>query len=419
MPIQWMIEEERPLGTSIGTVKEILALINNSSQLLDQLSFKFNHPNNDAQSFLLNSQTGLITSNGRLDYEQKSIYSFSVSLEPAELNCSIPILIKLININDNLIVFNTTSLRYNITENNQVPFYVGRVQLIDIDRLFTSNYEFYLRNFSEQISVDPSTGSILLYHQLDREYHGAELNYEIFAIDRNHQENNLTNTLTFSLHDINDHGPKFSQDLYSINISKSLRPGSFIFQLNATSDDPLVNGRMTYSLRNASNSFLIEPQTGILRLKQSLPAMLTNITLSIEVLENEVNLSNQTNLFISIVNDDQNYFDFHERNRCFLEENQRIGSVICTIGKNSNAFIYEFLNQQENFQILKNNGTIINRKVFDYETDPHQYHLTVLVRDRENQVGLTLNFHSKSIFLFPLVYSIIFTQSNHLSSKYQ
>jgi len=65
-----------------------------------------------------------------------------------------------------------------------VPFCIGRVQLIDIDRLFLSNYEFYLKNFSEHISIDPSTGSIILYHQLDREYHGAELNYEILAIDR-------------------------------------------------------------------------------------------------------------------------------------------------------------------------------------------------------------------------------------------
>ncbi len=57
MPIQWIIEEESPIGTVIGTVKETLLLINNSSQLIDQLSFQLN---NDGQSFLLNSQTGLL-----------------------------------------------------------------------------------------------------------------------------------------------------------------------------------------------------------------------------------------------------------------------------------------------------------------------------------------------------------------------
>lgn len=418
MPIEWLIEEERPIGTSIGTVKEILFLINNSSQLIDQLSFKITDVNRDAQSFLLHSQTGVITSNTRLDYEQKSIYSFSISLEPMELNCSIPILIKLININDNPIVFNSTSLRYNITENNPVPLYIGRVELIDIDRLFTSDYQFYLRYFSEQISLDSATGSIILYHQLDREYHGAEMTYEILAIDRNHQADNLTSILTISLDDINDHGPKFTQDFYSVNISKSLRIGSFIFQLNATSDDPFVNGRMIYSLRNSSEYFHLEPETGILRLKQSLPSTLTNMTLMIEVTESDVNLTNRTNLFISIVNDDQNYFDFHQRNRCLLDENQPIGTVICTIGKDSNAFIYEFLNPQDYFQILENNGTILSRKLLDYETDLHQYHLTVLVRDRDNQVCSILSLRYPLNLTF-LVCTIIVIECHCVSSKYQ
>jgi hypothetical protein len=58
MPIQWMIEEESPIGTIIGTIKDILLLINNSSKLIDQIHFKLNHNKPDAQSFLLNSQTG-------------------------------------------------------------------------------------------------------------------------------------------------------------------------------------------------------------------------------------------------------------------------------------------------------------------------------------------------------------------------
>ena len=56
-----MIKEESPIGTIIGTVKDTLLLINNnSSELIDRLQFKVNSMTNlDAQSFLLNSQTGL------------------------------------------------------------------------------------------------------------------------------------------------------------------------------------------------------------------------------------------------------------------------------------------------------------------------------------------------------------------------
>jgi len=365
----------------------MLLLINNSSQLIDQIQFKLNNNNNDAQSFLLNSQTGLLTSNSRLDYEKKIFYSFSILLEPYELNCSISILIKLININDNPIIFDRNSLVYNITENNLIPLYIGRINLIDIDQLFLSDYQFYLRNFSSsQISIDQTTGSILLYEKLDREYHGPELHYEILAVDINNKENNLTNQLIIYINDMNDNGPKFDQDYYYINISKTLRSNSIVFQVNATSDDPVMNGNMSYYLINSSDYFTIEEKTGIIRLKKSLSSIERNFTLNIEVIEDGINLTNQTNIFISIINDDNVYFNLDNRKNCFIEENQSIGTKICTIGRNSNDFIYELIDKMNDFQINEHNGTIINKKIFDYENDPHEYNVTIIVRDRENQV---------------------------------
>ncbi|CAF1535391.1 unnamed protein product, partial [Rotaria sordida] len=37
------------------------------------------------------------------------------------------------------------------------------------------------------------------------------------------------------------------------------------------------------------------------------------------------------------------------------------------------------------FDVLSNNGTIINRKIFDYERDKHKYNVTIIVQDRKNQ----------------------------------
>ncbi|CAF3595684.1 unnamed protein product [Adineta steineri] len=385
IPIQWMINEESPIGTIIGTVKETLLTINNSSELINHLQFKLNISYNDAQFFLLNSRTGVITSNARLDYEQKPYYSFSVILEPTELNCSILIYIKLINMNDNPIVFNNKSLIYNVTENNLVPFYVGRIDLIDIDQLFISEYEYYLKNASSQISIDPLTGSIILYEKLDREYHGSFIQYEILAIDTHNQGNNLTNQLILYINDLNDNGPMFDKDTYYLNISKTTRPNTNIFQVNATSKDPIMNGNLTYYLLNSTDYFSIDKYTGIIRLKQSLSSMITNFTLNIQVFEDGVNLTDQMNLFISIINDDNVYFDLENQKKCFINENENIGTRICTIGRNSNDFIYELIDKMNFFQLIENNGTIINKKIFDYENDLHQYNVTIIVRDRENQ----------------------------------
>ncbi|CAF3290402.1 unnamed protein product [Rotaria socialis] len=390
--IEWTVEEESPIGTIVGTVKEILLSINNSSELIDKIHMKFNNTYNDAQAFLLNSQTGMITSNSRLDYEQKTSYSLSIVLEPDEFNCSIPILIELINKNDNPILFDVNSLVYNITENNILPYYIGRINLIDIDQLYSYDYEYYLKNPTKQISIDPITGSIILNEQLDREYHGFELQFDIIAMDN--KEDNLTSKLIFYINDLNDHGPKFDQEYHSINISKSLRPDTIIFQVNATSEDPIVNGLLTYELINASDYFYINQHTGIIRLKTYLSSIIMNYTLTVKVFEADINLTDYTNIFISIVNDDNMYFNLNEKNNCFLEENKIINSEVCTIGFDSNDFIYELIDPVKYFQIIGSNGTIINKKVFDYETDQHEYTVTIIAKDRENQsiILSSLNF---------------------------
>ena len=74
---------------------------------------------------------------------------------------------------------------------------------------------------------------------------------------------------------------------------------------------------------------------------------------------------------------------------CFIEENQIIGTNICTIAKYSNDFIYELIDYLNYFDMT--NDTIINEKLFDYEIDQHEYNVTILVKDRNNQVHVKAN----------------------------
>ena len=128
MPIEWTIEEESPIGTILGTVRDRIVLVNNSTDLINRINYKFSTENLDNQLFLLNTQTGLITTNSRLDYEQKHSYLLSILIQPNELNCSISIRIQLLNQPDTQLSVDTNSLVYNLTENNLVPFYLGRIR---------------------------------------------------------------------------------------------------------------------------------------------------------------------------------------------------------------------------------------------------------------------------------------------------
>lgn len=325
MPIEWIIEEESPVGTRIGNVKDILLMINNNSQLIDRIQMKFD-TSNDTQSFHLNSSTGLILSNSRLDYEEKMFYSFSILFEPIELNCSLFIRIQLINIDDNPILFDQKSLNYTINENNLLPFYLGRIRLIDPDPFYSFQYRYFLKNSSSDISIDSTTGSIILLAKINRD----QLQYEIIVTDSSNRKN-ITDILRINIHHSNE----------------------------------LV------------------------------PLKTKNLALSIE------ELVDQTNVSISMMNDDSNYFNFDNLHRCLIDENQPNGTKICTIGTNSMDVIYQLIDPMDLFDILSNNGTIITRKIFDYQIDRHEFNVMIDVRDRKNQVMRSY----ESCFLFSFYFS--------------
>lgn len=372
MPIEWMIKEESPIGTKIGNIKEILLeMNNNNSQLIDQLNM-----NNDSPLFHLNASTGLILSKSRLDYEQKSSYSLLISLEPIELNCSLLIIIKLLNIPDNQIFLDKKSLIYTINENNLIPSYIGRIQLIDYDQLFSFQYKYYLKNTSSNIFIDLTTGSIILSTKLNRKIHGEKLQYEILVIDYSNQRN-LTDILIININEVKF----FEKDFYQININKSTQPETIIFQIK-----PFKFRNLTYYIRNSSSRFSIEKSTGNIRLNQYLQSLVNNYTLIIEAIENETNLIDQINIFISIRNDDSIYFNLENLHQCFLNKNQLNGTKICTIGRISNDFIYHLTDPMNLFDIFPNNGTIINQKLINYDTDKHEFNVTITVRDRKKQV---------------------------------
>ena len=275
MPIEWMIEEESPIGTRIGNLKEVLLSINNNSQIVDRVRMQLNI-NNDTQAFHFNASTGLICSNSRLDYEQKTSYSFSIVLYPTELHCSLFIIIKLINIPDNPIVFDQKSLVYTIHPNNPLPFPIGRIRLVDPDQLFSFQYKYYLKNLSSEISIDLTTGSIILLTKLPQ-----KSQYEFYAVN-NFNQKKLTDRL-------------------------------------------IINIREYFSEKGIS--------------------------------------------------------------QCFLDEQKTKEIVVCTIGKESADFSYYLIDPFNRFDILSNNGTIIQRKISDSEMDRDEYNVTIVVRDRETEVN--------------------------------
>lgn len=59
MPIRWTIDEELPIGSVLGSVKQALSMINTDFKWMDSIDVKFVE-SNDTARFLLDSKTGLL-----------------------------------------------------------------------------------------------------------------------------------------------------------------------------------------------------------------------------------------------------------------------------------------------------------------------------------------------------------------------
>ena len=76
-------------------------------------------------------------------------------------------------------------------------------------------------------------------------------------------------SLTVAILDINNNGPKFSQDLYTVEIYRNTPQGGYIFEFDAQDPDIGSNAITTYAVDPASDTFAIVEGTAFLELTAS------------------------------------------------------------------------------------------------------------------------------------------------------
>jgi hypothetical protein len=126
--------------------------------------------------------------------------------------------------------------------------------------MYDSNSELYL---IVNISLD---------RELQHEY--------IFTITANDRTHTTSTKLTLTVLDVNDHNPRFSQSVYTVNISHSTPIGTILIKLTAYDADSDENARIYYSLLSIdgykfeshenNNLFQLNSYTGELSLTSTL-----------------------------------------------------------------------------------------------------------------------------------------------------
>ena len=223
---------------------------------------------NDLGWFLLNEDTGLVTTVELLDYERSSTITIVIQAEDGGSpphSTTVNLIVDITDENDEGPRFVENSLTFGIDENTNGNQLVTRLSAIDADQGENGlvSYRFAEDTFYySYFNLNSRTGELMLTTSLDREEVNM-IQLEVIATDQ--AVNPLSSTVAINIYvrDHNDNPPIFYPDEYFIRVSENQPIYTPIAQVLATDADIGSYGTITYAIIGGdSQKFEIAPENG-------------------------------------------------------------------------------------------------------------------------------------------------------------
>ncbi|CAI5780395.1 protocadherin alpha-5-like isoform X10 [Podarcis lilfordi] len=218
-----------------------------------EISYSFtNHvPLNFQKIFTINSNTGEIMVNGRVDFEDISVYDLQIVAEdkgnlPLSGHCQV--IIEVLDVNDNAPEVSVSSLSVPVPEDSPLGTVVALISVSDRDSgangqvscsLWPPGLPFKLA------STFKNYYSLVVSELLDREQ-VAEYKLMVMAQDQGVPPLSATGSLLVPISDINDNAPTFAQPSYTVFVKENNPPGAHIFTVSASDPDVAENSLVSY-----------------------------------------------------------------------------------------------------------------------------------------------------------------------------
>ncbi|XP_037874856.1 protocadherin-like wing polarity protein stan [Bombyx mori] len=270
-PYTASVFEDAPIGTTVLVVSATDSDVGINAQITYSLSSEIS---NEAvahhdQQFVINPQTGAITTNKLLDRETMSGYLLTVTARDGgvpSLSDTTDVEISVVDVNDNEPVFKQQLYTANIMEDALVGTSVSQVGATDADVGLNGriHYELDPKDREEgSFVIDPASGVIRTNKALDRES-VATHDLKAVAIDGGTPPQSSTVIVHIKIEDINDSPPVFESDCLTFYISENSPIGTTIGEIRAHDPDEGPNAVVHYSIKGGddSNSFSLETRQG-------------------------------------------------------------------------------------------------------------------------------------------------------------
>ena len=235
----------------------------------------------DSDKFMIDQNTGLITTTKYLDYETKPRLEFEVrSFDAAAVQhrkmASVKVSIDIEDANDNAPVFDQPSYSDNIYEDLTPGTTLRTLTANDKDSGQNGQIQYTIIN-SEPVpfAIDSKTGEITALTTLDRDSGLQEyITLRVRASDFGKPFRRESETYVHvRIRVYNDNEPVFEYSICKIQVNEDAPVGTILATLTAVDIDVAATAPLGYSIQTAGNedqTFKVDPRNGVLKTDKSL-----------------------------------------------------------------------------------------------------------------------------------------------------
>ncbi|XP_056130418.1 protocadherin Fat 4 [Lampris incognitus] len=352
----------------------------------------------DSDLFVIDPNTGIITTQGFLDYEAKQVYHLTVKAfnVPDEERCSFAnVNIQLKGANEYVPRFVSKQYYFEISEAAPKGTTVGEVFASDRDQ-GDDGMVYYLifgKSRKKGFGINKRTGQIYVTGTLDREKE-EKISLKVLAKNAGSIRGADIDEVfvNITILDAND-PPVFTQELYDVQISEGLSPGGLVTFVSAQDSDSIPSwSRFSYSFAPEFNKnvFTINPQTGQVSVAAELDRETTPVY-NLTVLAVDTGSPSATGSATLIVNLEDINDNGPTLTTIIAEvmENQRAGTAVTTLAAsdpdlppNQGPFSYSHLStgSANSYFILSPAGVLTTSREIDRE-QISDFYLPVVIKD--------------------------------------
>ncbi|KAJ1128065.1 hypothetical protein NDU88_006452 [Pleurodeles waltl] len=263
------VREDEAQGTLLTTVRATDADEGSNAEVNYHLLGS--HPETSIPIFKLNSQTGNIFLDGKLDFEDTKFYEIEIEAKGnGGLVGQSKMLVEVVDINDNPPQITITSFSNSVSEDCTPGTVIAIFNVYDADSRENGQITC---SISENLPFQLKTSfdhyyTLVTGHSLDRE-EASEYQILITAEDCGEPVLSATHVLTLEISDINDNPPVFENPSYTIFVKENNPTATSIFSVKAIDLDWDHNSQISYSLihdfkDNPSSYVSVNADTGII-----------------------------------------------------------------------------------------------------------------------------------------------------------